>query len=504
MNKRIFERCLPEEVGISSKAVLDLIEALEKDYTEIHSFQIMRFDKIAAEGWWAPYAPGMRHMMMSASKTFTGTAIGIAVREGLTSLEEKAADIFPEYLPEMPSQNLLNVKVKDLLSMSSGSDHEVPVDKQWPENYFKETEFIHEPGTSFLYNNAPATLLALIIKKRTGLDMPEYLKERLFDKIGIDYRNVVWFKAPNGTNFAPGGVHCTTEDLLRLMRLYLRDGVWDGERILDESYVQLATSKRVDSANIFGYAKRDRFSDNVFGYGYMMWMSHGDMGYRAEGAYGQFGIVIPKLDLIIAVTQSSSESPVSQTTLDDIWKFAETIQQDSLPADEALQKALEKRLSRLAVPRDPYSEKGEFPLPGKTYHVDGMGPRPYVLFYDPLVASYEADSMTGMTEFSFRDADDIYHQNGVILDAVINGHPYALPVPTDGSRTGFLLPEMIYTKLVMLSGYWKDKETFCVRFRWSETGFVKELSFRFEGSRCIINETMIHGDDRDMHEVIAE
>lgn len=126
--------------------------------------------------------------------------------------------------------------------------------------------------------------------------MPEFLRERLFDKIGIDYQNITWFTAPNGTSFAPGGLHCITEDLLRLMRLYLHGGTWDGERILDEDYVRLATSKRIDSANIFGYAKRDRFSDNVFGYGYMMWMSHDDMGYRAEGAYGQFGIVIPKLE----------------------------------------------------------------------------------------------------------------------------------------------------------------------------------------------------------------
>lgn len=303
MMKQRFETAVPESLGIPSSAVYELIERLEEDYSEIHSFMIMRHDRIAAQGWWAPYAPDLRHMMMSASKTFSGTAIGIAVKEGITSLDEKVSDIFPEYLPENPNDNLIRITVSDLLCMGSGSDHEVPVDQNWPMNYFRETEFRYEPGTEFLYNNAPATLLALIIKKRTGLDLPEFLKDRLFAKIGIDYENLTWFKAPDGTTFAPGGLHCTTEDLLRLMRLYLHKGNWDGEQILAEEYVELATSKRIDSSNIFGYAEQDRFSDNVFGYGYMMWMSHDDFGYRAEGAYGQFGIVIPKLDMIIAITQ---------------------------------------------------------------------------------------------------------------------------------------------------------------------------------------------------------
>lgn len=122
--------------------------------------------------------------------------------------------------------------------------------------YFEQTTFAYEPGTSFLYINAPATLLA---------------------------------------------------------------------KILAEQFVDFTTSPQVDSSNIFGYAKLDRFSDNVFGYSGMMWISHGDLGYRAEGAFGQFGIVVPKLDLIIAITQSLTESPVSQTTLDQVWEFVETI-----------------------------------------------------------------------------------------------------------------------------------------------------------------------------------
>ena len=501
MLKKIeFKRSTPESAGISSQAVMKLLDKLEEDYSEIHSLMIMRHDQIIAEGWWQPYSPVKRHMMMSASKTFSGTAVGIAVKEGITSLDEKISDIFPEYIPDDANENLLSITVKDLLCMGSGSEPEVPVDQNWPMNYFNETEFKYEPGTEFLYNNAPATLLALIIKKRTGQNLREFLKERLFEKIGIDYDNVTWFTAPNGTTFAPGGLHCTTEDLLRLMRLYLHQGNWDGEQILDEKYVKLATSKRIDSSNIFGYAETDRFSDNVFGYGYMMWISHGDMGYRAEGAYGQFGIVIPKLDMIIAITQTSTESPVSQTTMDYVWQFAETVQEEALPEDPETSRLLKNRLTRLSVKCDPVNPHGTFPNPGITYKAAGKGTAPYVLFYDPIRAYEKVKTMTGISEFSFQ-TDETKPFN-IWMHCVINGNDYNLDIPADGCRAYHIIPEMLYASEVLLSGYWQDENTFNVRFRWYETCFTKELSFRFTENGCIVNEIMVHGDDPDLQKEI--
>ena len=253
--------------------------------------------------------------------------------------------------------------------------------------------------------------------------------------------------------------------------------------------------QRADSSNIFGYAKPDRFSDNVFGYGYMMWMSHDDMGYRAEGAYGQFGIVIPKLDMIIAITQSSSESPVSQTTLDDIWKFVKEIKEERLPVDPEESHRLQNRLHRLSIQKDPCNSFGKFPYEGKIYHVAGKGPAPYVLFYDPIRDYPGTESMNGLTEFSFQKEEK---QNCVRMHAVINSHEYDLIIPVDGTRYSTVLPEMIYASLVMLSGYWKDENTFCVRFRWFETCFTKELQFRFEEEKCVIDEVMVHCDDPDL------
>ena len=116
MTGKKFERTTPEAVGISSKSLEQLIENLER-VTEMHGIMIMRHEKICAEGWWAPYAPGIRHSLHSLSKTYSATAIGIAVTEGKVFLDEKILSIFPEKAPENPDENLKQLTVKDILCM---------------------------------------------------------------------------------------------------------------------------------------------------------------------------------------------------------------------------------------------------------------------------------------------------------------------------------------------------------------------------------------------------
>ena len=482
-----FPRCTPEEAGLPSATILRLLDRLESEYTEIHSLMIMRHGKVAAEGWWSPYAPGLRHTMMSVSKTFSGTAIGIAAREGLLSLDERIVDLFPEEAPEDAGENLKKVTIRHLLMMGCGVAYENPVNRTWIHDFFR-LPFPHEPGTAFLYNNAPATMLAAILEKKTGQPMMDWLKPRLFDILGIDCGRNTWFAAPDGVTFAPGGLHARTEDILRLMKLYLDGGVWEGHRILDEDYVRSATSKRIDTASI-GLGPE---SDNIYGYGYMMWMGHIPGTYRAEGANGQFGVVLPDLDMIIAVTQSSPESPVSQKTLDHLWAFVSEIDPaaDSLPESEA-GGVLANRLARLAIPREPFAPFCEFPADGVVYRTEGDGIHPESLYYDPIRTSYEVEKLTGLTEFAFTANP---HRFAVRMDAVINDKRYTFDIPTDGSRTMAELPE-IYVSTVALSGYWKDARTFSVRWRWMETVFVNETDFRFGDGDCTVTVASLRGID---------
>lgn len=187
MTGKKFERTTPEAVGISSKSLEQLIENLER-VTEMHGIMIMRHEKICAEGWWAPYAPGIRHSLHSLSKTYSATAVGIAVTEGKVSLDEKILSIFSEKAPENPDEYLKQLTVKDILCMGSGMERLPEVTENWLQAYL-EVPIKHRPGTAFQYNSVGSTLLCAIVERKTGIPTEEYLKSRLFDKIGIDSDN---------------------------------------------------------------------------------------------------------------------------------------------------------------------------------------------------------------------------------------------------------------------------------------------------------------------------
>lgn len=93
--RKEFERVSPEEVGVHSEAVLNLIEKLEDTGAQLHGIMILRHGKVLAEGWWSPYAPGIRHGCQSLTKTYTATAIGLLYDEGMINLDEKIVDMNP-------------------------------------------------------------------------------------------------------------------------------------------------------------------------------------------------------------------------------------------------------------------------------------------------------------------------------------------------------------------------------------------------------------------------
>lgn len=101
-----FKDVTPESTGISSKGILNFLDRIEENQIELHSFMVIRHGQCAAKGWWKPYDEKFRHPLYSFSKSLTATAIGFAEQEGILSLDEKIVDIFPDLLPENPSENL--------------------------------------------------------------------------------------------------------------------------------------------------------------------------------------------------------------------------------------------------------------------------------------------------------------------------------------------------------------------------------------------------------------
>lgn len=482
MKRTEFQRVTPESVGIPSSSIQRLLDRLESGFTEMHGIQIMRHGKICAEGWWSPYAPGIRHNLMSVTKTYTATAIGIAYTEKTIGLSDRIADIFPEHMPIRPDEKLESLTVRDVLCMGCGMEHMPSPTENWIRD-FLAAPIKYAPGTRFIYNSLGSTLLAAIIKKKTGLGLHEYLKPRLFDKIGIDPDNLRWVKMPDGIEAGGAGLYATTEDNLRLMKLYADGGMFEGERILCESYVKQATSKQIDTSTEalnYPFAK-----DNFCGYGFQIWMCRPDGAYRADGAMGQFAIVCPKQDMIISITETGKGIDGPQKTLDAVWTFLDEVSNvDMLPENPEASSGLRKRMASLALPRPvykPFSPKIK-EIGGKIFYVD----EGVLRFEDQTLAVFSGLKLAGgISQFCFRFSSD-----NCVLEFSQDEKRHAVAVATDGSRALNTLKPIGYAaSLAYFSGAWTDENTFTVTVRWIETSFEKEISFRFRDDECFINIT---------------
>lgn len=355
MKRTELERVTPGAVGISAAAIESFLDELESGFTEPHGLMILRHGKVCAEGWWSPYAPGIRHGLQSLSKTYAATAVGIACTEGILRLDEHVSEIFPAEMPAEVSDILSRMTVRDVLCMGTGMETMPRPGADWIRD-FLATPVLHEPGSAFFYNSTGSTLLAAMVRRRSGETLQRYLKTRLFDKIGIDSDNFYMSVMPDETEIGGGGFFATTEDNLRLMMLYHNGGVWDGERILSAEYVRAATRKQIDTAS--EAIGNPPALDNFVGYGFQIWMCRHPGCYRADGAFGQYSIVNPKLDMIVSINETAGSAHWAQKTLDCVWKFFEQLETEPFAANDAADARLLARMRRLSLPKPAYQPHG--------------------------------------------------------------------------------------------------------------------------------------------------
>ncbi len=241
-----------------------------------------------------------RRNVYSASKSFTSAAVGIAIGEGLISLEEKLTDAFPADLPEQVSENLQKATVRDLLTMRlgqskgflMGEDRPTYQNPDWVKLALSQP-FDCEPGTRFVYNNAGPYLAGILVQRRAGCDLVHYLMPRMFTPMEI--RLPTWETDPMGGTFGAGGLFLTMDELHKFGLLYLQNGRWNGRQLVPAQWVEASTSKQ---------AENDRDS---FGYGYLFW--GGEKGsFRADGKYGQFTILLRDKNAVITIVAESRKA----------------------------------------------------------------------------------------------------------------------------------------------------------------------------------------------------
>ncbi len=243
-------RSVPEAEGVSSQGIIDFLDAAAKSPHEFHSLMFLRHGKVVAEGWWNPYKPELRHTLYSTSKSFTATAIGLAVSEKRMSVNDTVISFFPESLPDTVSPFLSELKVKDLLSMSAGQEPDptfkiVTNDSNWVKA-FLAVPIVNKPGTKFLYNTLATYMLSAIVQNVTGEKVIDYLKPRLFEPLSID--GMDWEVDPRGINTGGWGLRLKTEDMAKFGQLFLQKGKWNGNEVLPASWIAEATTKKIDQA----------------------------------------------------------------------------------------------------------------------------------------------------------------------------------------------------------------------------------------------------------------
>jgi CubicO group peptidase (beta-lactamase class C family) len=340
-------RSTPERQGIASAAIRAFVQAADSSIDAMHSFMLVRHGQVVAEGWWAPYDSATPHVLFSLSKSFTSTAVGLAVAEGKVSLDDEVLSIFPGDAPARPSEQLREMRVRDLLRMNTGHQTEPSfgLANDTPDS-LRGTTWVRrflahpvpfKPGTHFLYNTPATYMLSAIVQQRTGQTVLDYLGPRLFDPLGI--ARPAWDASPDGVTLGGYGLRARTEDIAKLGQLYLQKGAWNGKQVLPAAWVEEATARQTSN----GSSPR---SDWDQGYGYQFWRSrHGT--YRGDGAFGQYVLVLPAQDAVVAITSGVRDM---QAVMNLVWeKLLPALGPEPLTDDAAARAALQATLAALAV-----------------------------------------------------------------------------------------------------------------------------------------------------------
>jgi CubicO group peptidase (beta-lactamase class C family) len=361
-----WETSTPEAQGVDSGRLARLVDAVGSYRQD--SLLVIRHGRIVLDAYYAPYRADIRHDLRSVTKSVTGTLIGIAVQHGMLDRAERPiVDVFADRSIENLDDAKRAMTVQHLLDMASGL--------AWKEQAYTRDEAVMQmyrstdrtnfvlnramadpPGRRFDYNSGDSLVLSAVITKLAGVTTLEYAERELFAPLGITSPR--WGQ-PDAQGIIDGGagLHLTPHDMARIGYLYLRGGVWNGKRLIPESWVERARTGAIEARSGYHYANQ--------------WWSLPEKGaYMARGRHSQLILVLPKLDLVAVMTgilRDDEFYSVARMT-DDV--SAAVTSDEPLAADAVGRSVLEAALRRAAT--EPPSPVGETPalataISGKVY-----------------------------------------------------------------------------------------------------------------------------------------
>ncbi|UCF78437.1 MAG: serine hydrolase [Candidatus Eiseniibacteriota bacterium] len=468
-----WERSTPEEQGMDSERLADMVETIKKHGHRIRSVTVIRNGLMVADATFAPFQPDTWHIVHSCTKSIMSALIGIAIEEGhIGSVETPLLDFFPEKVPATPDERKRGITLKHLLSMSAGLRTEDSYLYRWRglRELGESSDWIQHiidlpmseaPGTRFEYSNCVAFLLAAILQKTTGSSALSFAKEHLFGPLGIT--EVDWRFGPQGINLGWSGISMKPHDIAKIGLLYLNEGRWGGEQVVPEEWVEESTKSQIHSGTL---------SDK---YGYQWWID--DAGYfMMLGSGGQFVIVHPGKNMVVVfLSVLESDDFFTPEMLFRNFVVPAAVSSDPLPANPkgvARLEALSEAVAATAAEAVAQLPEAAGRVSGRTYAFDPnpVGFKKFCLIFEP-----------GKSEAQL--AVSFGPKNVQVSLGLDNVHRIT-------RSEGFLRA---------YRGYWKDERTFIIDYEvidYTERGGAR-LTFGGDSVTVMI-EDVIEGESHEL------
>ncbi len=341
-------RSTPAAEGVSTQAVIDMMDSLMAlPECDIHHVMVVRHGKVIAELHPTPFRAEDSHTLYSASKTFTSLAVGLAIDENLLRLDDRVMTFFPDKRTNHVSDNMAAMTVRDLLMMASGVKPDWTMrnnSMDWVKDWLAKP-VDDKPGSLFQYDSMCTFMLSAIVQRVTGQTMLEYLQKKLFAPMHITIAD--WETSPDGINTGGWGLRVQAETMAKLGLLLLNKGNWNGEQLVSADYVTQACSRLIDG----GAKTTVPPTDGNQGYGYQVWQSKWPGSFRADGAMGQYTVVVPQEDLVVVILGMKL---YGHEELACIWnQLMPGMKAEPLQPEKKLQKRLDKLCSTatLSLPK---------------------------------------------------------------------------------------------------------------------------------------------------------
>lgn len=300
-------RTTPEAEGIPSSVITTLFDSLMSlPDTEMHSIMVLRHGNVVAETYPTPFSPEYNHTMYSCSKTFVGAAVGLAIADNRLRLTDRVATFFPEALPAEISPELAAMTVRDLLTMTSGIQPDWNmrnITDAWIATYLAKP--VAQPGAQFQYDSICTYVLSAIVQKVTGMHLLDYLQMKIFN--AMDITDARWEISPEGYNTGGWGLHIKPESLAKFGILLSHNGVWEGKQLIPAEWVKEMTSSQMKSY------------PGAADYCYQTWRCEYPGAFRADGALGQYILVVPEQDVVVVITECTMIDGIKQRQL--VWNI---------------------------------------------------------------------------------------------------------------------------------------------------------------------------------------